>query len=546
MEPGPVDENANAIEAPVVDAPVEIPQENIKTQLQEIISEIEQQVIPEEDEEVTKEQEDAVKSLVEQELKLMQEEEAMLAQQKTQEDEVKKVMEEDVVVVNTEEAKEVEADASVMRQEELKAMEAEQAAVEEVAGDKSSSNELWNVEGVRVTMPHETEEGYYEEYDEHGQPLFHTWRPKGKYEIIKTEIKKDDINPIRVDDPKLSELAKPAPAPAPAADVTDFVNQQDGMQVDMSNGISNEMLGLSPGFDIPAGIPLLARILPKDPTEVERKISLERLFTPATDSPDLTPTRNKKVFSSSAFYRPDHPTIGDQVDLAKRISASLFNDDNKQSRGQTMYIKRKKRSVRWIHQGPGGPGLVEVSEPDSPQRTPGDRGPMKLMMSSKQEKVDQAYHTSEMDSPTGKGAALFAKRKKRMDKYVVDENTVQQSMEASSFAQQQTSVMSSSSMQSSSITQGQQMMVGGAYAGPTNITYGAPGVAAGGDVIYTAECKVVQRSHPPTPQFELPASGRLEMTAEEKHEKRKSFNLAAKGFGTYQNFYTPVHLGKAC
>jgi len=522
-EAAPVDENANAIEAPVP--------EHLTTQLQEIITEIEQNVVPEDEFEVTKEQEDAVKSLVEQELKLMQEEEALLAQQQMQEEEVK-----------------------TMKVEELKAMEVEGG------GKTSGGSEMWNVEGVKVTFPHETEEGYYEEYDENGQPLAHTWRPKGKYEIIKTAVKQQDINAIRVADPKLSELQKTAVAqqlstvPEDQAVMTHQNDMQGGMQ-SMINGFEDELAG----FNLPAGIPLLARILPKDPAEVERKISLERLFTPATDSPDLTPTRNKKVFSSSAFYRPDHPTIEDQVDLATRISQSLIQDDNKTSRGQTMYMKRKKRSVRWIHQeegieyeedydeGPHGPGLVEVLDPGldpgSPQRTPGDRGPMKLMMSSKQQQVDQVYQTSEMESPTGKGAALFAKRKKRMDNYIVDETTVQQS--------QQTSVMSSSSASQSSsssmtMQQGQQIMVGGALTGPTNITYGTQGAAAGADVIYTAECKVVQRSHPPTPQFELPPSGTLmDLSTDDKHDKRKSFNLAAKGFGTYQNFYTPVHLGKA-
>jgi len=561
-EAAPVDENANAIEVPVP--------EHLTTQLQEIITEIEQNVVPEDEFEVTKEQEDAVKSLVEQELKLMQEEEALLAQQQMQEEEVK-----------TKIAEKVELEASMMKAEELKAMEVEQG------GKSSGANEMWNVEGVKVTFPHETEEGYYEEYDENGQPLAHTWKPKGKYEIIKTAVKHEDINAIRVADPKLSELQKIAVAQQLSTVPEDHAVQNDmqGGTQSMINGFEDELAG----FNLPAGIPLLARILPKDPAEVERKISLERLFTPATDSPDLTPTRNKKVFSSSAFYRPDHPTIEDQVDLATRISQSLIQDDNRTSRGQTMYMKRKKRSVRWIHQGPHGPGLVEFSDPsgpDSPQRTPGerptslpimptlqpvkkdstpsmpvtvpvpemptlrpvqDRGPMKLMMSSKQQQVDQVYQTSEMESPTGKGAALFAKRKKRMDNYIVDETTVQKSQETA-FAHQQTSVMSSSSSAQSSssmTTQGQQIMVGGALTGPTNITYGTQGAASGADVIYTAECKVVTRSHPPTPQFELPASGTaLGYLTDDKHDKRKSFNLAAKGFGTYQNFYTPVHLGK--
>jgi len=498
IETGPaVDENANAIEdanfieTSVVNAPAEISQDNIKTQLHEIINEIEQNVVPEDEEEVTKEQEDAVKSLVEQELKLMQEEEALLSYQQPEEDD----------------------------------------------GD-----------------------------------YHHTWVPKGKYDKIKTEVKHEDISVVKVDDPTLTELEKPAVV-VPQPIVVDEPHQ-NGIPVDMqhmSNGFSDELEGL----DIPMGIPLLARVLPKDGTEGERKISLERLFTPATDSPDLTPTRNKKVFSSSDFYRQDHPTIEDQRDLAQRISNSLIVADNKMSRGQSMYVKRQERSEKWVGQEMGVEYMkeesshhsrMEVSETDYIQRK--DSGPsmpvsvpviekptlrpvstssMPSMPASvpvlerptlrpvEQKQVEPVHQTSEFESPTGKGAALFAKRKKRMDKFIVDENTVQQSPDAASFAQQQTSMVSSSTVQSSNVTQiqnGQHMMVGG----------------AGGDVMYTAECKVVTRSGPPTPQFEIPKTTPLyemNMLTDDKREKRKSFNLAAKGFGTYNDFYQAINLGKA-
>lgn len=68
----------------------------------------------------------------------------------------------------------------------------------------------------------------------------------------------------------------------------------------------------------------------------------------------LTPPSSpppEKAFASSSFYRPDHPTIDDQVELAQRISFSLVDENNKMSRGQSMYMKRKKRSMRWIHAG---------------------------------------------------------------------------------------------------------------------------------------------------------------------------------------------------
>lgn len=57
-----------------------------------------------------------------------------------------------------------------------------------------------------------------------------------------------------------------------------------------------------------------------------------------------------KLFASSSFYSPViHPTVEDQVELARRISHSLSDISNHQSKGQSMYVNRKKRSVKWIH-----------------------------------------------------------------------------------------------------------------------------------------------------------------------------------------------------
>lgn len=61
-----------------------------------------------------------------------------------------------------------------------------------------------------------------------------------------------------------------------------------------------------------------------------------------------------KMFASSAFYEKGfHPTVEDQVELAKRISSSLSDISNQTSKGQSMYVNRKKRSVKWVHEGEG-------------------------------------------------------------------------------------------------------------------------------------------------------------------------------------------------
>lgn len=97
-------------------------------------------------------------------------------------------------------------------------------------------------------------------------------------------------------------------------------------------------------------------------------VDLQKIFTPATDVDEILPGANRtlfhpfclcvylyfnflgKLFASSSFYSPTiHPTVEDQVELARRISHSLSDISNQQSKGQSMYSNRKKRSVKWIH-----------------------------------------------------------------------------------------------------------------------------------------------------------------------------------------------------
>ena len=57
------------------------------------------------------------------------------------------------------------------------------------------------------------------------------------------------------------------------------------------------------------------------------------------------------MFGSSSFYSDVHPTVEEQVALARKISESLSDANNLQSKGQSMYVKRKKKSVKWVHEG---------------------------------------------------------------------------------------------------------------------------------------------------------------------------------------------------
>jgi hypothetical protein len=50
----------------------------------------------------------------------------------------------------------------------------------------------------------------------------------------------------------------------------------------------------------------------------------------------------------------------EQVELARQISHSLSADTNTNSKGQSMYVKRRNRSSKWIHEGEQKTGTKKV------------------------------------------------------------------------------------------------------------------------------------------------------------------------------------------
>lgn len=89
----------------------------------------------------------------------------------------------------------------------------------------------------------------------------------------------------------------------------------------------------------------------------DKEVDLNKIFTPAPDAEEHIIKKDRKfekTFASSAFYVPGiHPTVKEQMDLARSICKSLSDSSNHMSRGQSMYVNRKKRSVKWVHEGRG-------------------------------------------------------------------------------------------------------------------------------------------------------------------------------------------------
>lgn len=411
----------------------------------------------------------------------------------------------------------------------------------------------------------------------------HTWHPSGSYETISTPITREDVVPIELDpvrSPSPLEIVPP-PVEEKTVEVEPSRNEEPLEFTSPLHPLTNED---GTPIAIPDGIPLLARIFPAGNEDYKGSIPLERIFTPANDFEGFA-HKKKKLFASSDFYGPNHPTIDDQLELAHKISDSLMDTVNNTSKGQEMYERRKQKSHKWInHEG----GTVventimdtETSETIEMKQSTQSKSKLKLVLSSNtvhdqhtmydQSQLKPVVNFSDLtpaklgdvqkigndlNSPTGRGAELFAKRKKLMDKFIVDETNVERSV----YRQEE-----NLSQMSSSINQTQN----------------------GGTTVYTAEVKVQQSSHPspdislvqhdssstltkssskqttsssvseisqpiqaPTPvkleeqeSVVAPVHKLAKYDAEITDDKDKlyNFNFAASGFGTYPKFYRPI------
>ncbi|MPC20725.1 hypothetical protein E2C01_013679 [Portunus trituberculatus] len=128
--------------------------------------------------------------------------------------------------------------------------------------------------------------------------LHHTWKPKGKYEVPKTVIQYEDVVPIAVPDvtmslkPQAPKPAPPPPEPEPPKPEPQpmTILTQVSPQVEMHHEPSNLTNGAVSPIEIPEGIPLLARILPKAPCQVLNTYTA--LITPMVCAHNLHESRH--------------------------------------------------------------------------------------------------------------------------------------------------------------------------------------------------------------------------------------------------------------
>lgn len=175
----------------------------------------------------------------------------------------------------------------------------------------------------------------------------------------------------------------------------------------------------------------------------------------------LTHPRKKKQFSSSSFYEDpqvSYPTIQEQVQLCRQIADSLCDDTGKKSKGASLFDKKVKTANKWVHENPDragsedGHSTPEIAE-NTQEKTPTDMPPrpksktppnLKLILDPRLPQNVEMLRTSgqqisehnvvspdvclglvkDLESPMGKGSALFAKRKQKAEDWVVDEEIV--------------------------------------------------------------------------------------------------------------------------
>ncbi|KAH9502330.1 hypothetical protein Btru_073477 [Bulinus truncatus] len=175
--------------------------------------------------------------------------------------------------------------------------------------------------------------------------------------------------------------------------------------------------------------------------------------------------RKKKLYADSAFYDApgkNYPTITEQMKLCKKIAQSLTSAANRRARGAKMFMKRKRKSTKWVHEGhsefsSSAGDVANLHELDS-ELSPEEGGSKPLLyfkipslkhrISSEGKQTKMALTQEEFEklrlnakkcdhrtvapdacfdivadlkAHKGKGGRMFEKRKQRSDKFVIDE-----------------------------------------------------------------------------------------------------------------------------
>ncbi|XP_040578085.1 uncharacterized protein [Lepeophtheirus salmonis] len=152
----------------------------------------------------------------------------------------------------------------------------------------------------------------------------------------------------------------------------------------------------------------------------------------------------REMYTDSSFYNPKHhPSVAEQFEMAHRLSSSLYDDVNKKSTGQKMFLKRAKKSGHWIYSDDLKEDKDCLNVQDIQLSHENKVLNLKLVMNPDGKLYDWTNIqegilppmnplTPEMalnvvknlEDCKGKGGELFAKRRKRAEKWVIDETSI--------------------------------------------------------------------------------------------------------------------------
>merc|ERR1719278_975991 len=188
---------------------------------------------------------------------------------------------------------------------------------------------------------------------------------------------------------------------------------------------------------------------------------LQKIMTPASaeyESGSLKRRDPKKMFTDSSFYNSKyHPTIADQVEMAHKLSSAMFTEQNQASKGAKMYLTRMENSGGFQDKdketGPKHdtvPNMKLVMNPEgkvtdwddlAPDQRP-DYSQVAVHAAPSLSLPEVADPVAEsLNAGVGKGGELFAKRKKKAESWIVDDNSIgrgQPSAFADHFIKEQT------------------------------------------------------------------------------------------------------------